>query len=466
MAAGSMGQTLAEFCTKLQHDEVPAVARRRASELTLDFLAVAARATRTASSAMIRRAVRTLSGPGPSTVIGADFTVAPPYAALANGATGHAIELDDVTEESSLHPGVVVFPAALAMAEACHAGPREFVTAVVIGYEVICRLGNAINIKAHYARGFHPTATCGTFAAAAVAARLLGLAADRTSHALGVAGSMAAGSMQYMDNGSLVKRTHPGMAAQAGLIAARLAAEGITGPTSVIEGEHGFLRAYSDGAFPDRVLADLGSDWQIASTAVKPHSCCRHNHAAIDGVLEIVRGKDLAPGEVTGITAHIPRTSIPIVAEPRAVKRAPKNVVDAQFSLPYALAAAVRYRRAFLPEYTETALADPEVQRLLGVIECVGDEALDRVFPATWPARVEVRTRRGARHAASVPDAKGSPRNPLTWDELSAKARALTDGLLTPEDQAALIAAAQGVETLSDLAGLLKPLAALAADRG
>lgn len=184
MPANSMGQTLADFCTELQHDDVPAGVRRRAHELTLDFLAVAARATRTASSAMIRKAARTLSGPGPSPVIGADFRLVPQYAALANGATGHAIEMDDVTEESSLHPGVVVFPAALAMAEACHANPREFVTAVVTGYEVICRLGNAINIKSHYARGFHPTATCGTFAAAAVAARRDGIALVQTEGGL------------------------------------------------------------------------------------------------------------------------------------------------------------------------------------------------------------------------------------------------------------------------------------------
>jgi len=461
----TIAETLAGFCTDLAPADLPAAVRQRVRDLTLDFLAVAARASMTESSRMVRRAAHALSGPGPSTVIGAPFRLAPQYAALANGGSSHAIELDDVTEESSLHPGVVVFPTALALAEAAHADLQEFVTAVVLGYEVICRLGNAINIKSHYHRGFHPTATCGTFAAAAVAARLMRLDASYAAHALAIAGSMAAGSMQYMDNGSLVKRVHPGMAAHAGIVAAHLASEGITGPRQIVEGPYGFLRAYSDGADPNCILANIGTCWEISSTAVKPHACCRHNHAAVDAALEIVRREDVAPGDVVGIRAYIPTSSVPIVAEPRAVKAAPKNMVDAQFSLPYALAVAVRYRRALLEEYGPVALTDSEVRRLLGVIDCVGDEALDRVFPATWPARVEIRTMSGHIYAADISDAKGSPKNPLTRDELRAKVRGLLDGVLAPADQAALIGTVENIEDLPDVTALLAPLASLGTAR-
>lgn len=460
-AAAGMVAALGALAASIRAEALPADVRRRAGELALDFLAVAARGTRTPSSAIVRRSARALSGPGPATVIGEAAPLAPQYAALANGATGHAIELDDVTEASSLHPGVVVFPAALAMAEAVGASPRDLVAAVVLGYEVICRLGNAVGVKAHYARGFHPTATCGTFAAAAVAARLMGLDAARAAHALGVAGSMAAGSMQYMDSGALTKRTHPGLAAHAGLVAARLAADGLTGPAYAIEGAQGFLRAYSDGGRPERVLAGLGDTWEILETAVKPHACCRHNHAAVDAVLAVVCAHDLASEDVAGITAWIPSSSVPIVAEPRDKKRAPANVVDAQFSLPYALAVAVRYRRAFLAEYEDAARADPGVHRLAGLVDCRGDDALDARFPAAWPARVEVRTVRGKVHGAEVPHPRGSPRNPLGWDALCAKARALTDGILPPSAQDALVAAAAGLETLPGLAALLAPLAEL-----
>lgn len=458
----SISQTLARFCATLTLEAIPPAVRRRAGELALDFLAVAVRATRTPSSAMVRRAARVLSGPGPCTVIGEGARLAPQYAALANGATAHAIELDDVTEESSLHPGVVVFPAALAMAEACGAGPRDLLAAVVVGYEVIGRLGNALDVRAHYARGFHPTATCGTFAAAAVAARLMGLDAARTAHALGIAGSMAAGSMQYLDDGALVKRVHPGVAAHAGIVAARLAAEGLTGPAAVVEGRHGFLRAYCDGGHPERALAGLGEDWQVLATALKPHACCRYNHAAVDAVLDIVRRTGLEARDVARVTARVPASSLGIVAEPRASKIAPGNVVDAQFSLPYAVAVALRHRRAFLDEYTEVHLGDPEIGRLMGLVECLGDDDLERAFPARWGARVEIVTVGGARHEALVPDAKGSPRNPLTPDEVAAKARALTSGLLAPSRQEALIAAAGALEDLPDVASLLEPLATLA----
>jgi 2-methylcitrate dehydratase PrpD len=206
------------------------------------------------------------------------------------------------------------------------------------------------------------------------------------------------------------------------------------------------------------VLARLGGQWQVLASAVKPHACCRYNHAAIDAVLAIVGRVRLAPGDVAGVTTWVPPSSLPIVAEPSAAKAAPRNVVDAQFSLPYAVAVAIRHGRASLAEYTEAALADPDVRRLAAAVTCAGDEALDRAFPGHWGARVELRTVDGARHEAVVPDAKGSPRNPLTWDELTAKARALTDGILSPARLAALLAATARLEELPDIAALLEPL--------
>jgi 2-methylcitrate dehydratase PrpD len=395
-------------------------------------------------------------------VIGEAARLAPEYAALANGATGHAIELDDVTEESSLHPGVVVFPTALAMAEARGAAPRDFVGAAVVGYEVMGRLGNALDVRAHYARGFHPTATCGTFAAAAVAARLLDLDADRTAHALGVAGSMAAGSMQYLDSGALTKRTHPGLAAHAGIVAAHLAAEGVTGPAAVLEGEHGFLRAYAGGGDPARAVAGLGTAWEILGTAVKPHACCRYSHAAIDALLELVTRHDLQSSAVAGIRADVPLTALPIVAQPAAAKRAPASVVDAQFSLPYALAVAVRHRRASPAEYADPVRGDPEVRRLMDLVECHGDPALEALFPASWPARVAVRTTDGRLYEASVRDPRGSPKNPLGRDGVCAQARALLDGVLPAAAVEALIEATARLDALPHLACLTAPLTALA----
>ncbi len=454
----SLSAQLAEFCTTVASGDIPTEVRARARELALDFLAVVARASLAPSSAMIRNAARALSTQGPCAVIGAGYTLAPQAAALANGGTAHAIEMDDVTELSSLHPGVVVFPAALAMAQATEASGAAFLTSAILGYEVIGRLGNAINVKSHYAQGFHPTATCGTFAAAAIAARLLRLSAERATHALAIAGSMAAGSMQYMDNGSLVKRMHPGMAAHAGIVAALMAAEGITGPREIFEGAHGFLHAYSDTTHPERILAGLGAVWEVSETAIKPHSCCRHNHAAIDALLDVVNAHDLVADQIAAIRVEIPASSIPIVAEPHAIKHDPRSVVDAQFSLPYALAVAARFRRALLPEYREEAIFDPGVRRLLGVVECRPAADLDAVFPATWPARVAVELHDGRCFAAAAANAKGSPRNPLGAAELRAKVHGLLDGIVSSAAAASLIDAAERIDDLPRVDALVAPL--------
>jgi 2-methylcitrate dehydratase PrpD len=196
---------------------------------------------------------------------------------------------------------------------------------------------------------------------------------------------------------------------------------------------------------------------------VKPHACCRYNHAAIDALLELVTRHDLGPADIAGIRADVPLTALPIVAEPAAVKRAPANVVDAQFSLPYALAVAVRHRRASPAEYAEPVRDDPEVRRLMGLVECHGDPVLEALFPASWPARVTVRTAAGRRHEASVRDPRGSPKNPLGRDGVSAQARALLDGVLPAAAVDALIDATARLDALPDLARLTAPLAALAA---
>jgi len=457
----TVAETLAAFAVELTPAAVPAPVWRRARDLLLDFLAVALRGSRVPSSAAARRAARALAPAGPATVLGDPGRLGPHGAALANGAAAHALELDDVTETSSLHPGAVVFPAALATAEVVRATPREFLAAAIVGYEVMGRLGDALNVRAHYARGFHPTATCGTFAAAAVASRLLGLDAGRTAHALGIAGSLAAGSMQYLADGALVKRLHPGLAAAAGVLAAHLAAEGLTGPRAIIEGERGFLAAYSAGGDPARAVAGLGRDWQTLGVAIKPHACCRLNHAAIDGLLAIVRAEGLVPGDVARVTAWIPTSSVAVVAEPQALKRAPRNVVDAQFSLPWSLAVALRHGRASIAEFADVGLADPETRRLAALVEVVGDDALDAVFPARWPARVEVRTVDGRVWTTEVADPLGSPRRPLSAEDLRAKVESLLEGLVGPRERRALLGNVAALDAFGDLGTLLEPLAGL-----
>ncbi len=228
---------LASFCATLRGEDIPENVRERVRYLLLDNLTVTLRGSLLPSSLAVYEMLQAM-GPGSTndsntaTIFGRGERTEAAWAALANGVASHGLEMDDVENRSSLHPGVVVFPVALALAEQLGTPVADFYAAVVAGYEVTLRTGAALNPASAYERGFHPTAVCGTLGAAAASARLLGLSPEQTNMALGIAGSMAAGSMAYLDEGAWTKRLHPGWACHAGIMAARLAAAGFAGPAA------------------------------------------------------------------------------------------------------------------------------------------------------------------------------------------------------------------------------------------
>jgi 2-methylcitrate dehydratase PrpD len=358
--------------------------------------------------------------------------VASAWAALANGTAAHALELDDVTSESSLHPGVAVIPAALAVAEERGAAPTAFLEAVVAGYEVTLRVGNALNPGAAYRRGFHPTGVAGVFGAATAAGRLRGLDADGLVRTLGIAGTLAAGSLEYLADGSFTKRLNAGWAAHAGVVAAGLAQAGFTGPATVFEGRLGLLHAYSDDPWPDRLLAALGDPLQILRVSIKPYACCRYNHGLIDGVLALRREHCLQPAEIAEIRLGVLSAGALLVADPIEQKRAPANQVDAQFSAPFAAAVALVRGGAGRQEYGAANLGDPTIRALMARTACYRDPALDARYPQQWPAAVELRLLDGRTLAIQVPYATGEPENPVPRNQLIAKFVDLTAPPLRP----------------------------------
>jgi 2-methylcitrate dehydratase PrpD len=227
------------------------------------------------------------------------------------------------------------------------------------------RLGFTLDPAVHYARGFHPTGTCGTMGSAVTAAKILKLDREGMTNALGISGSQAAASMEFLADGAFTKRLHPGWAAHSGIVAALLAAEGFTGPASILEGKHGFFHAYSGGAVPSRLLEAWGSPYKVMRTSIKPHSCCRYKQGPIDGILEIMRQHRLKASDVQEVKLGILKAGFPIVAEPRELKVNPKSVVDAQFSMPFGAAAALLYGRASLNEYTPEKLKSRDVRPVL-----------------------------------------------------------------------------------------------------
>ncbi len=425
---------LVGFLHPLGARDLPAEVLDRARYFLLDYLAVTIRGSREESARAVQRMVQRIGANGCSTIIGTPARTIPGLAALANGAAAHGIEMDDTHSGGSIHLGATMYSAALALAETMPDTPMDaLLAAVVAGFEAAARIAMAVQPKEHYALGFHPTQTCGVFGAAITSAKLLGLNADQTLSAVGIAGSMAAGSMEFLAEGAWTKRIHPGLAAQNGIHAALLAAEGFTGPLHILEGRDGFLHGYSRNAVPDRLTADLGKSFEILHTAVKPHACCRYMQGPIDAILGLTREHSLEARQIRRIEVAILEAGWNIVADPREKKYNPESIVDAQFSMPFGAAVAVMDGAAGLDQFTTDKIRSPRVRELMTKVALVKDVRLEEAFPKEWPARVTIETENGGRFEKFVRYPKGDPENPLSWDEMAAKFRALAGVALSEE---------------------------------
>ena len=444
-------QILAKFASNVNYEDLPPDVVDRAKYFCLDFAGVTLNGSTTDSAKAVVRALDDVGRSGPSTIVGTNKRALPEYAAMANGTAFHSIEMDDVNNEASLHPGVVAFPTALAMADIAPVSGKDFISAVVAGYDVIIRLGRALKPKEHYGRGFHPTGTCGAFGGAAVAARLLGLQGDDYTHALGIAGSQAAGSMEYLAQGAWTKRLHPGWSAHSGIWAALLARAGYSGPTTILEGRDGFLNAYSGDPDPSLVLKDLGEEYQVTRTGVKPHACCRYNQGPIDCLLEIGKSNDFQAMDIEEVKIGVLSQGMRLVAEPVEAKRNPKSVVDMQFSMPFAAAVALSYGSASLNEYAIGIPDRPEVRHIMDRVQCVTDPKLDAQAPKLFPAWAEVRTSNGRTMRSELTYPKGDPENPVTWDEMRTKFNLLSAPVISSQRQEKIISAIDSLEQMDDV---------------
>jgi 2-methylcitrate dehydratase PrpD len=244
---------------------------------------------------------------------------------------------------------------------------------------------------------------------------------------------MAAGSMEFLADGAWTKRIHPGLAAQNGIQAALLAAEGFTGPLRILEGRDGFLHGYSRRPVPERLTDGLGESFEILHTAVKPHACCRYMQGPIDAVLSIMREHHLQASQIYRIEVAVLEAGWGLVAEPRAKKYHPESVVDAQFSMPFGAAVAAMDGAAGLDQFTAEKARSREVRKLIGKVVLMKDIRIEKNFPEEWPASVAIEIEDGQRHEKFVRYPKGDPQNPLSWDEMAAKFRALAGAVLSPE---------------------------------
>jgi 2-methylcitrate dehydratase PrpD len=447
---------LARFVAGISYDGLPPEVRERVKALTLDLVGIMVRARHDAEStpAMVAAAARLGFAGGACTVVGDAAGYTPPGAAMVNGTLAHSLDFDDTHASASLHPSAPITPAALAAAEMTGAGGRDLIAAIVAGYETQIRLALALDPAAHYDRGFHPTATCGAFGAAAAAGRLLGLDEEGCANAFGIVLSMSAGSMQFLVNGAWTKRSHVGHAAMCGLVAATLAREGYRGASEAVEGKWAFLHAYAPAADAARVVSELGRRWETLRIAVKPYPSCRYGHAALDGILALAREHGIRGEDVEEVSVGLPEPGWKLIGDPEPAKQSPKSVVDGQFSMAFCAAVALRTGGFVWDDYARH-LQDAETLALCRKVRARVDPRVQANFPAEMSAAVSIRTKR-VTHETYVAVAKGEPANFLGAAELRAKFDGLTAPYLAERRREELAGALLALEQAKDVGSLLR----------
>ena len=335
-------------------------------------------------------------------------------AALIHGTASHAAEVDDIFKHAIYHPGAPTISAALAMAQQQRASGLEFLQAVIAGYEISTRIGQALG-RAHY-RYWHNTGTVGCFGAAAAAACLLKLDAQRFTHALCTVATFAAGLQQAFQMDSMSKPLHAGRAAEAGVAAALMAQQGVTGSLDVFEGPMGLGTAMGEATDWQAVLSDLGQVFNISAMTFKNHACCGHTFAAIDGALYLQQAHGLAAGDIARIDVATYGPALAVAGNP-----APRTAAEARFSIPYVVANALRTGSVRLAAFDDAHLGDAQTRALMERVSLQVHPQLDRQFPAQRAARVTLTLADGTEHAWLQPTRKGDPDMPLSDADLQAK---------------------------------------------
>jgi 2-methylcitrate dehydratase PrpD len=412
-------ERFAVWALELDLEAVPATVVDAAKLHVLDVLGCGLAAHGLGIAGEGRTAMSELGGEPEASVIGSDAALPAANAAFANAMLFHGLDFDDTHSDSVSHVSTVVVPAALAAAEARGSSGRELLTAIIVGNEIVTRVGMATP-GAFHERGFHPTAICGIFGATAAVAHLRRLATADAASAFGIAGSMAGGLFAYLDDGTATKPIHPGWAAHGALIAARLAEVGAEGPPGVLEGRFGLFHAFVGARIDlEPQLADLGERWETPRIAFKPYPACHFVHGSLGATASLLDGLD--PDEIENVVVTVPEPGVSLVLEPEASKMAPRSDYEGKFSLQYSTAAMLVHGRVGLATYTTEALADPRVLDLARRVRYETREYAS--YPAAFPGGVRIRLREGRTIEAEMPYQLGAPENPMSEAQVREKFR-------------------------------------------
>ncbi len=432
-----ISETLAQFIGSCKYETLPEPVRELARRCVLDWIGSAIRGSVEPPARMYANFAREEGGAARATAVTGKMKTSVSWAAQINAAASHTVEMDDLHPGSVLHAAAPIIAAAIAVGESIDSAGDELLAAIVAGYEVAIRAGEAAG-RSHY-DFWHTTATCGIFGAAAATAKLLNLSNEQTVHALGSAGTQSAGLWQFLDDGAMSKQLHTAHAAGAGILAGQLAQRGFTAATQIFEGRKGFLAAMSRDPDAKKLTANLGQDYRMLTNSFKRHASCRHTHSAIDAALILRNEKKIGTNDVEAVQVDLYPAGFHLLSEVEAT-----SGYAARFSIPYTVAAALVRGRVGLNEFED--IHSDDIRNMMPRIRLVRNDAMGKDYPEKWPARVVAKMKNGESITATVEYPRGDAKNPLSLQELQDKFRGLTDKVRTPAEQEHLIHISEEIE--------------------
>ncbi|MDA8228248.1 MAG: MmgE/PrpD family protein [Desulfitobacterium hafniense] len=446
-----ISRVLAKWIKQIRYEDFPVEVVQEAKRAFLDWLGSALAGAGKEPGQISLTLVEELGGNPEATLLSNGKQTSCILAAFNNGVISHIVELDDVHKASILHAGAAIIPAALAAAEKVKADGRQLIEGIVAGYEVGIRIGEAVTPSHYYY--WHNTGTVGTFGAAAAAGKILGLTEEELVHAIGSAGTQAAGLWEFLADGAMSKHLHPAKASMNGLLAALLAQRGFTAATKILEGEKGFCKAMASEFDLSKVTSGLGQGegYKILENCYKIHSSCRHTHGGIDIALQLRKEYSLIPEQIKKIVVRTYPIAIDITGNFN-----PDSVYAAKFSLPYCVALALKEGKAGLREFNDLNLNDQAIRELISKVTLLEDAEIAALYPAKWPTTVEITDNHGNQYLGRTDYPQGDPENSVTDEQLKAKFRDLTTSLHSLEKVEILIASIFDLEHVKDLSGMLQ----------
>ncbi len=406
----SIEQQLVDYIHSLQFDNLPVNVVNYCKLLIMDSIGVTFPGSNAPGCSAVNRLIKSWGSNTGASVLIYGYKTPPPLAAMVNSTMMHALDFDDTLDFSALHTFVSVLPAALAASESIgNISGKQFLTALVVGVDIICRISLAIQRPLSWIR----TATCGAFGAAAAAAKILRLNRDQTANALGIVYSQCSGNAQGLIEGRLVKRMQPGFAASAGVTSAFLAKEGITGCSGFLHGKYGFYNLYENGEYvATPVTKDLGRHFSITDLSIKPYPSCRMTHSAIDAAIALLPLINGSLNNISSIEIHASKMVSEMVGKPFIPGDNPQ--VDAQFSIPYTISVALHRKDVCLDDFENKAIFDPEIKILSDKVIVIPDT--DLPDKDILQVRLNIYMNDGRIYEKHIKAPLGNPLNPMGID--------------------------------------------------